>query len=192
VRILRASDYRRMPWRNGAGETVEIAIHPDGSGLDAFDWRVSTASVAADGPFSVFPGIDRTLAVLEGKGIRLAVGGKAAVELTRSSAPLSFAADLDVDARLIDGPITDLNVMTRRGRLRHSVRSLRPLAALDLQIDAATVLVFCHEGGVAIEADGLVHRLDPLETLLADRVAGLWRLIPQGLSHLFLVEINAA
>ena len=172
------------PWRSPSIRTA--------AALDDFEWRVSMATVAADGPFSVFPGIDRTLAVLDGKGIRLAVDGKTAVELTQSTAPFSFAADADVDARLVDGPITDLNIMTRRGRLRHSVRSLRPLAAMELEIDAATVLVFCQEGSVAIAADGLVHRLDPLGTLLADRIAGLWRLIPQSLSRLFLVEIDAA
>ena len=28
VTILRAKDYRRMPWKNGGGETVEIAVFP--------------------------------------------------------------------------------------------------------------------------------------------------------------------
>ena len=41
MRILRAPDYRRMPWKNGGGETTEIAVFPAGAGLDDFDWRVS-------------------------------------------------------------------------------------------------------------------------------------------------------
>ncbi|MDP1908248.1 MAG: HutD family protein, partial [Hyphomicrobium sp.] len=43
MRILRAKDYRRMPWKNGGGETTEIAISPEGAALDSFDWRVSMA-----------------------------------------------------------------------------------------------------------------------------------------------------
>jgi len=61
MKILRSADHKRMPWKNGGGETVEIAISPQGAGLADFDWRVSMATVASDGPFSVFPGIDRTL-----------------------------------------------------------------------------------------------------------------------------------
>ena len=73
MRIIRAADCRRMPWKNGRGETVEIAISPDGAGIDDFDWRLSMARVETDGPFSLFAGIDRTLAVLEGEGIFLNV-----------------------------------------------------------------------------------------------------------------------
>ncbi len=74
--ILKAENHRRMPWKNGGGVTVEIAIHPQGASVDDFDWRVSMATVASDGPFSVFPGIDRTLSVLEGDGILLDVEGR--------------------------------------------------------------------------------------------------------------------
>ncbi len=59
MRVIRSTDYRRMPWKNGSGETAEIAIWPDGVALDAFDWRISMARVAADGPFSAFAGVDR-------------------------------------------------------------------------------------------------------------------------------------
>ncbi|TIN81446.1 MAG: HutD family protein, partial [Mesorhizobium sp.] len=71
MRILRAAEYRSMPWKNGGGVTTEIAVSPSGAGLDDFDWRVSMARVELSGPFSQFAGIDRTLAVLEGEGIVL-------------------------------------------------------------------------------------------------------------------------
>ncbi|TIV74879.1 MAG: HutD family protein, partial [Mesorhizobium sp.] len=32
MRILRAADYRVMPWKNGGGTTTEIAVSPDGAG----------------------------------------------------------------------------------------------------------------------------------------------------------------
>ena len=90
MRILRAADYRVMPWKNGGGTTTEITVSPDGSGLDDFDWRVSMARVASSGPFSGFAGVDRTLAVLEGEGIVLDIAGQSPATLTRASAPLSF------------------------------------------------------------------------------------------------------
>ncbi len=66
-----------MPWKNGGGETVEIAVFPEGAGFKDFGWRISLASVASDGPFSAFPGIDRTLTVIDGVGIDLVVDGVA-------------------------------------------------------------------------------------------------------------------
>ena len=47
----RSADYRRMRWKNGLGETAQIAISPDGAALDGFEWRISMAHVEADGPF---------------------------------------------------------------------------------------------------------------------------------------------
>ncbi len=119
MRLLRAESYRRMTWKNGGGETAEIAVFPEIAGLDDFGWRVSMARVEAGGPFSLFPGVDRTLSVLEGAGVRLHIEGRASATLTGASAPYSFAADAATHAELLGGPITDLNVMTRRTGYTH-------------------------------------------------------------------------
>lgn len=124
MRIIRAADCLVMPWKNGGGTTTEIAVSPDGASLSNFDWRISMAHVGQDGPFSSFPGIDRTLSVLTGSGITLAFGDGEHIRLGRSSAPYPFAADRAVDGMLVDGPIDDLNVMSRRGRWRHRVERL--------------------------------------------------------------------
>lgn len=121
MKILRAADHKRMPWKNGGGETVEIAVFPEGAGLSDFDWRISMARVDGDGPFSEFAGIERTLAILEGAGIILDVDGDIR-RLTIDSAPHSFPADRPTSARLIDGTVIDFNVMSRRGKVAHEVR----------------------------------------------------------------------
>lgn len=124
MRIIRAADCRTMPWKNGKGITTEIAVSPEGSSLSDFDWRVSMAQVGADGPFSAFAGLDRTLSVLTGHGIRLAFSDGETVALDATSPPFAFAADRAVDGLLIDGPIIDLNVMSRRGAWTHSVERI--------------------------------------------------------------------
>ncbi|MBM3526239.1 MAG: HutD family protein, partial [Alphaproteobacteria bacterium] len=53
-----------MPWKNGLGRTAEIARAPATG--EAFDWRLSIATIAADGAFSVFPGCERTLVPIAG------------------------------------------------------------------------------------------------------------------------------
>jgi len=114
MRVLRAADRRAMPWKNGGGVTWELAVHPAGASLDDFDWRISLAEVAADGPFSRFPGVDRVLTVIEGEGLELTVDGRATV-LDAGSPPLAFAGEAAAAARLSAGPIRDLNLMVRRG-----------------------------------------------------------------------------
>ncbi|KRE24817.1 hypothetical protein ASE66_02440 [Bosea sp. Root483D1] len=130
MRIIRAADCLVMPWKNGGGTTTEIAVAPDGASLDDFDWRISMAHVGQDGPFSSFPGIDRTLSVLTGAGITLAFGGGERVRLDRTSAPYPFAADRAVNGLLVDGAIDDLNVMSRRGRWQHRVERVSGAGSL--------------------------------------------------------------
>ncbi|MBT9292126.1 HutD family protein [Hyphomicrobiaceae bacterium 22] len=104
------------PWKNGGGVTTEIAVFPDGAGLDDFDWRLSAAEVASDGPFSTFPGIDRIIGILAGDGLILTVEGIGTVRLNPRSDPFAFPGDAPTDGQLAGGPVTDLNLMVRRGR----------------------------------------------------------------------------
>jgi len=124
VRLLTPDDYRSMPWKNGAGRTTEIAAHPAGAALDAFAWRVSIADVERDGPFSRFPGIDRTIVLLDGAGMRLN-GVERETELTTRFMPHDFSGDEAVDCRLVAGPCRDFNAMFRRGRARGRVTVVR-------------------------------------------------------------------
>lgn len=181
LRILRATDHRRMPWKNGRGETVEIAIWPEGAGLDGFDWRISMAGVTEDGDFSIFPGIDRSLAVLTGDGVELQVQGSGLHRLTVDSPPLSFAADVPVSARLLGQPITDLNVMTRRGLWRHELlRGDQPPRP-----DQADRVLILATRALDLAGPGAPVRLGPLdvalcegaaERLIPDRIPGAWRI----------------
>jgi uncharacterized protein len=140
MRILRATDYRRMPWKNGGGETVEIAIAPEGASLESFAWRISMAQVASSGPFSRFPGVDRTLAVLGRSGICLEVAGAEPVALTRETPPFRFSGDEPAEAGLIEGPVEDLNVMTRRASHRHVLS--RHIAGAPLRLSRTGDVLF--------------------------------------------------
>jgi environmental stress-induced protein Ves len=149
-----------MPWKNGGGETIEIAVHPVATGLDDIFWRVSMAAMTADGPFSVFPGFDRTLVVVQGDGVALIIGRENPVRLTTTSDPLRFPADVACAARLLGSPVTNLNVMTRRSRFRHLVRRLA-LREPTVLIAETTTLVVCCTGTVAA-GDRVLERHDVL------------------------------
>lgn len=151
LRTLRSKNYTRMPWKNGGGETVEIAVFPEGATLADFDWRVSMATVASDGPFSIFPGIDRTLSILDGQGMTLFIEGREPILLTDKSAPLPFPADAATSATLVGGPITDLNIMTRRGILSHDVERVTVDGTFEIAVQGQTTLVLCASGALGLE-----------------------------------------
>ncbi|MCF6371214.1 HutD/Ves family protein [Rhizobium halophilum] len=148
MKVLSACDHKRMPWKNGRGETAEIAVFPADATVDTFDWRISMATVAEDGPFSIFPGIDRTLSVIEGGGLELSVAGCEPIFLDPSSLPYRFSADVATKARLTDGTIVDFNVMSRRETVNHQVQRL----ALPLSLEGSdrTRFIFCLGTGVRV------------------------------------------
>lgn len=192
MRVLKADEYRRMPWRNGRGETAEIAIGPAAATLDDFDWRVSMARIDADGPFSIFPGTDRTLAVLRGDGLHLSTAGGAPVELTCDSEPLGFRGDVAADATLIDSSVTDLNVMTNRARLRHSMRRLRLAGSVELAIKAPLALLVCAQGAAQIEVNAQNAGLATLDTYLVDEAPATLRIFGDAMALLYLIEITGS
>ncbi|MFE2878995.1 HutD family protein [Streptomyces roseus] len=150
VRILRAGDRAALAWKNGGGVTREIAAWPEGAGLADFDWRISLAEVAADGPFSAFPGVDRTLTLAEAAGMDLTVAGARHL-VDESYAPREFPGDAPTDCLLLDGPVVNFNVMYRRDRVRARTAVVRGTLALTAE-PGETLLVVALQGPAELEA----------------------------------------
>ena len=152
LHLQRFADHRLMPWKNGQGVTREVAAREDGSG-GGFLWRLSLATVSGSGPFSVFPGIDRTILVLAGDGMVLTVNGERQPPLTADAEPYAFSGDATVTADSLGGETTDLNLMTRRGFWRHRLMARPITAALRLEVEADTAaLIFA--GAACVEVKG--------------------------------------
>ncbi|MEI6458256.1 MAG: HutD family protein [Pseudomonadota bacterium] len=160
---LWSAEHRRMRWKNGKGETVEIAVHPPGAALDAFAWRVSTAAVVEDGPFSCFDGVDRTLAVLAGGTLRLQIGAAPACQLDPTSDPLAFAADAPCHAQLFGGVVADLNIMSRRGLWQHRLQRLA--CAVPIAQASVMAVLVAAPGPATVRVDGVTLDLGPLDAL---------------------------
>ncbi|MBT2447727.1 HutD family protein [Streptomyces sp. ISL-43] len=161
IRILRAAGRPAATWKNGGGVTREIAAGPEGAGMDDFAWRVSLAEVTAGGPFSVFPGVDRTLTLAEGAGMDLRTGGVRRL-VDRRLEPQRFPGDEPTDCRLLGGPVVNFNVMHRRGAVTAETAVVRGDLALTVR-PGETVLVVALEG--ATELDGSAE-LGPYDAAL--------------------------
>lgn len=107
---LTQADFKSQPWKNGLGTTTELwRLEQDGQLLV----RLSRAAVVEDGPFSLFPGVERNLTVLSGPGFRLTGGG---LDLRCDPlVPVAFPGDVAVMASETGGQQSDdFNVMTAR------------------------------------------------------------------------------
>jgi environmental stress-induced protein Ves len=127
--------------------TTEALVLPPGATSDDFELRVSMALIERDGPFSEFPGVDRTLVVIEGAGLTLEMADGATVVLDAASSPFAFTGDDPVCAKLTgDHPVRDVNVMTRRSVLRHRVARV--------EIDGPRTLACAGELGLLLVLGG--------------------------------------
>jgi environmental stress-induced protein Ves len=70
--------------------------------------------VAQNGPFSVFPHVDRILLLLSGAGLLFDFGNGNAHRLDSRFDSIRFAGDAPVQCELIGGPCRDLNIMVDR------------------------------------------------------------------------------
>jgi uncharacterized protein len=151
------------PWKNGAGLTREIASSPRGATLDDFYWRLSVAEVAVNGPFSAYAGIDRTIALLRGAGMRLrSDDGRLDHRLDTVAAPFGFDGEAAIQATLLGGACSDFNVMTRRGRCSAKVQAVTTDTVL---APADALLLLCVNGAWKVST-GKEETLLPAQGLL--------------------------
>jgi environmental stress-induced protein Ves len=169
--ILAARDRVAQPWKNGGGVTREIAVEPPGAGFDSFGWRISTAVVASDGPFSMFVGVDRVLTVLDGRlGLVVGEAGQRVV-LTPSTEPLAFPGDVPVLGDTEGGPVVDLNVMVRRGAWIAGVERRTLSGPAEVRSEAEVCLVWADGPFEGVEAEDVV-RLDRGDAVVLRPLAG--------------------
>ncbi|STQ89363.1 HutD/Ves family protein [Iodobacter fluviatilis] len=190
-KIIQKKDLPVQAWKNGGGVTSEIVIFPKEASLDHFDWRISMATIGLDGGFSEFAGVDRSLAMVAGKGVSLQFGKGGPQTLMPKDQPLRFAGEAKVYARLLQGEVIDFNVMTRRSSYRHLLRqqvfSMPETWAFagesGLLFLAGGESVLCQKGGQQF----VLKAMDSL--LLSADDAGEWLLVPYGEVCLFFTDL---
>ena len=186
-RILRAAERQALPWKNGAGVTREVVAHPPGSDLGHFDWRVSIAEIRSAGPFSRFPGIERRMAVLEGC-LSLSIDEGAALRVSPDTPPVQFPGDVPAFADPVGGPVTDLNLMMRRGRF--DCRFERRIAPAPIRLtprSGTCVIVALSDLSVRCAAQDA--DLVKLDALLIEGASRCELIAPAASASFYLIEI---
>ncbi len=156
--VQKASARSAQPWLNGRGVQYEIAA--DGPLPDGWTWRVSTADIGQDVPFSVYPGVDRDFCVADGDGVIVTIDGEEHRCVLHSVT--SFRGDAEVSAALIDGPVRALNLMRVDGGPGGTWRVLQ----VGDSVRVMHVAVALADGAV-VDVAGTAHELQTLDALVS-------------------------
>jgi len=132
ISILSPESFKTIPWKNGKGETIELAINEGGT-LDNFIWRLSMASVVEDGVFSDFSGYERNLILIEGNGINLQHDDNKIDKLSNLLEVANFDGGCRTVGNLHAGAITDFNIMSHQEKCRVDVQTYQKLQTVELK-----------------------------------------------------------
>ena len=150
ITLLDPAGYRRTPWKNGGGTTIDIA---EGDG-----WRFGRTPISAPGPFSDYSGFDRAQVLVSGRGLVLE-SPQGAIDVRVPFQPVAFAGERPIVSRLEAGPVEVVNLIGDRARVAIDLKVLR--AGASLGRGAGTHLAYAADGSAALTIDGQPHRLAP-------------------------------
>ncbi|WP_095144602.1 HutD family protein [Pseudomonas sp. Irchel s3b6] len=176
LKVLRAADYPRMPWKNGGGSTEEIT-RDAGTGLDGFGWRLSIADIGESGGFSTFAGYQRVITVLQGDGMTLTVDGQDARPLLPLD-PFAFSGESQVSCTLLGGAIRDFNLIYAPKRYGARLQWLD--GEQRFFSEAGTVLVFSVSQALELKVGNSVSQLGRHDCLQFDGNTGLLEVSSNG------------
>lgn len=152
--VQRRSGRPGVPWRNGLGVQYEI----DADHATDWIWRLSTADIDRDVPFSSFPGVHRVFCVGGGSGVTLEVNGRDVA--CGPCAVARFDGGDAVHARIWDGPVQAVNLMWRDGS------PWRDLVVVERGSSRQGVLTAVACGASSVSVGGRVHELDHLDAVI--------------------------
>ena len=168
--LLPARARPRVLWRNGGGFTSDVAVGPADASHDDFCWRLSMAEIDSPGPFSAWPGVDRTLLVFAGQ-LRFAINRQPPWTLDSGHASLTFDGEAAVDATPLEPQTVLVNAMCRRGAARARLTMARGWSPSD-----AAIRLLIARDPVTLQIAGKAATLSRGDALQIDRtICGLAR-----------------
>jgi uncharacterized protein len=151
ITALDPAGYRRSPWKNGGGVTVDIAdACRDGAKPGAWGgmvWRFGRTAITTPGPFSDLGGYDRVQMVIAGQGLVL-VAPDHEIDVRTPFVPVRFAGETRIVSRLEAGPVEVVNLIGDRSAVRLDMQVLEAGQALHLA--AGTHIAYCPAGAAVL------------------------------------------
>jgi uncharacterized protein len=170
MHVVRQSQFKASPWKNGGGFTHEAFRVPERD--DVFRWRVSVAHIDAAGPFSNFAGYARTMVLLRGAGVVLKLSD-GSIQTLRSAGDMArFDGALGVECELVSGPCVDLNLMVSNslGGVNARIERVRDTLTAELLKDQSMV-VFSLDAPLELETQEDSAFLEPWDLAVINGTA---------------------
>ena len=147
---LKPEDYRRIPWKNGGGVSVDIAVGDDEA------WRFGRTPITTDGPFSDYSGFDRLQVLIAGNGLVLQTP-TGEIDVRRPFRPVRFAGETPIVSRLEVGPVEVINLIGRRDRVQLDLHVLDEGRSRGL--GAGLHIAYCPGSRAILRLEGRDHDL---------------------------------
>ncbi len=150
LKVIRSKEHQKMNWKNGLGETSQIAIFPPGADLGQSDflWRISSAKISRPNSFSNFDNHDRFLTVLSGGALELKTEGKEDVLLKPFSVHHFSGAD-KVSCERRGEEITDLGIIYNRKWIEASMK-VENAKGQTVKLSGGTHFIVCLENDLFV------------------------------------------
>jgi uncharacterized protein len=161
---LKPEDYRRIPWKNGGGISVDIAV-----GANEI-WRFGRTPITTGGPFSDYTGFDRLQVLVAGRGLVLQTPD-GEIDVRRPFQPVRFAGETPIVSRLEAGPVEVVNLIGERSRVRLDLRILDQ--GHSHRLGAGTHIAYCPGGRAVLRLDGKDHELQGDDALRIEDFEGV-------------------
>lgn len=149
ITLIDPSQYRRTPWKNGGGITVDIAEQGD-------VWRFGRTPITEPGPFSDYAGFDRLQVLVAGRGLVLDTPD-GEIDVRTPFKPVRFSGETPITSRLEAGPVEVVNLIGDRVRVKLALDVLT--AGGTLGVEAGTHLVYAPHAATSLEIDGMPQDL---------------------------------
>jgi uncharacterized protein len=145
---LDPTQYRRTPWKNGGGTTVDIAGQDD-------LWRFGRTPITAPGPFSDYSGFDRLQVLVAGRGLVLETPD-GEIDVRQPFKPVRFKGETPIKSRLEAGPVDVVNLIGVRTSVRLALEVLKP--GIRQTAEAGTHIAYATTAA-ELELNGVRHLL---------------------------------
>ncbi|WGM24817.1 HutD/Ves family protein [Acinetobacter pittii] len=169
IELIRADQYTKMLWKNGAGFTLEIARS---QGEGDFEWRISMADVTTSGPFSLFLNKQRIISVLDGQGMVLHVDDLPAKKLNQGDI-FAFDGESHVQSELVDGAIRDINLIYDPAKFHARFQRLNDAAEQTFISSADLIFIFNQGTETEVNVDDHSFQIAATETLKIEKNGGV-------------------
>ncbi len=144
ITLLTPADYRRTPWKNGGGVSIDIADSGE-------VWRFGRTPIVAAGPFSDYAGFDRVQVLVAGCGLVLdAPGGE--IDVRTPFVPARFAGETRIVSRLEAGPVEVVNLIGDRSTVRIDMKVLEP--GQQAGLSPGIHFAYCPDGAASLACEG--------------------------------------